>query len=941
MNLRNKVPFFMNYASGYFDTVSGTSPLNLPKAKAGNVKNLIAFGGTEQLPENYIDSVTAEGKCEQKSSSETIINATVVEPLTENDGVYSGFGSAGYAALSHIETSNIFNFHTNSWAVELDFTTGAVDGSYQQLAHFYNAPRGQANAKFGVFIGISNANKFNVVHSSNGTSWTGSMTGSYTVQSNTHYKFRYSFNGTIYKSEYSLDNGTTWIENTTYNSSSLVVDTDLYLNLGIYFDSNGDSHYQDPFKGSIDLKETFVNINGTTTSFWGYPTIPTPDAPIDIVCNNGTIKARHQSGLPLGYTLLNYATFDGTQEVDTGLYIHLNDEIRSKFQGSVGSTFAYGASTSNPRITCYLSSGNQRWGNVTVSNTGISGTALNTVVHNKTAFTVNGTSTNYPEGTDFTTNVTLTIGNCNGNISTAWFSGNFYYMEIDESGVLVAKMLPCTSPNNTVGFYDVVRNIFLAPTTGTLVAGTTATDPIEIYTDGTTETITDNQGNVATCQNLLSVGDYKDTQEILSGAVTRNIGIKVFDGSENWLSGGNNTGVYMTLGSAGSFVAGAGYCTHSIINPNSPNIVDMNQNEFCLYSNGNMSFKNAYTTSVSDWKTFLSDQYAAGTPVIIVYPLSTATTETVTGQYLEKEPLTVTGSLSNLVVNAVSSSHTAPTPIHPLDINCNNGVLKVNKNLITGSLTQGIYNNGVLDPTVTTWVAYDTLIPVESGKTYTLKAIPSVSGKTIEQNVMKYKDGVYIGYTALANVPYTFTPDSTYNQVKLQFAYKPRENITPSNITDIQLYQNGSIYTDGTQETIRVGTRNLFDEQWNRNTGTSTQTATWGQVVYANGWSTSSLIPVKAGQQYTVSYNTTVQIYVFYYESDGTMQQSYDTVNSTKKTFTVPNGATHIRLQVNKSTDAAIAALETQLELGSTATTYEPYYNGGSFECPMLLSVGS
>ena len=40
----------------------------------------------------------------------------------------------------------------------------------------------------------------------------------------------------------------------------------------------------------------------------------------------------------------------------------------------------------------------------------------------------------------------------------------------------------------------------------------------------------------------------------------------------------------------------------------------------------------ATLTTVNAWTTFLADQYNAGTPVIIVYPLATPTTETVTGQ---------------------------------------------------------------------------------------------------------------------------------------------------------------------------------------------------------------------------------------------------------------------------------------------------------------------
>ena len=38
------------------------------------------------------------------------------------------------------------------------------------------------------------------------------------------------------------------------------------------------------------------------------------------------------------------------------------------------------------------------------------------------------------------------------------------------------------------------------------------------------------------------------------------------------------------------------------------------------------------TTAIAKFKSFLADQYANGTPVIVVYPLATPTTETVTAQ---------------------------------------------------------------------------------------------------------------------------------------------------------------------------------------------------------------------------------------------------------------------------------------------------------------------
>ena len=327
---------------------------------------------------------------------------------------------------------------------------------------------------------------------------------------------------------------------------------------------------------------------------------------------------------------------------------------------------------------------------------------------------------------------------------------------------------------------------------------------------------------------------------------------------------------------------------------------------------------------------------------------------------------TVTG---NFLTNAgtgdfVAGSMAVPSPDAPMDIVSNNGVLKygvIGKNLFnptkvlfgyyrdrtTGDKTQSTQNFMSSD---------DGYIPCLPNTTYTFVGTKKTDGTYSKYNTIYFFDSVknYLGAS-----PYEISQPTTgttpNNCYYLQVRSNPLDTASVSiqdafaqfnwqlelgsTATAYEPYQEG-IYTDGTTETVEVHGKNLFDEQWNRNTGTSTAAATWGQVVTANSWSTSALIPVKTGQQYTISYNTTVQIYVFYYEADGTMQQSYDATSATKKTFTVPSGATHIRLQVNKSTEAAIAALETQLELGSTATTYEPYFNGGSATAEMLLKVG-
>jgi hypothetical protein len=56
----------------------------------------------------------------------------------------------------------------------------------------------------------------------------------------------------------------------------------------------------------------------------------------------------------------------------------------------------------------------------------------------------------------------------------------------------------------------------------------------------------------------------------------------------------------------------------------------------CLINGGFLSlwYGDNKTTAVADIKQYLADQYAAGTPVIVLYPLATPTTEQVDGQYL-------------------------------------------------------------------------------------------------------------------------------------------------------------------------------------------------------------------------------------------------------------------------------------------------------------------
>lgn len=156
-----------------------------------------------------------------------------------------------------------------------------------------------------------------------------------------------------------------------------------------------------------------------------------------------------------------------------------------------------------------------------------------------------------------------------------------------------------------------------------------------IYIDWTTETISSTL-STATAEMLLKVGDYQDVQSILDGAITRNVGVKVFDGTENWsphatLAGWFQLAEPLTYGGIAPAL-----CTHYPYSSTQGNAGvyfstgRYNPQTSRIIIADNVKFPN--TGMLADFKQFLADQYNAWTPVIIVYPLATPTTESVAGQ---------------------------------------------------------------------------------------------------------------------------------------------------------------------------------------------------------------------------------------------------------------------------------------------------------------------
>ena len=86
----------------------------------------------------------------------------------------------------------------------------------------------------------------------------------------------------------------------------------------------------------------------------------------------------------------------------------------------------------------------------------------------------------------------------------------------------------------------------------------------QVYTSGTKEVVTDNASNTATATDLLGIGTYLDTQEVLSGAVTRNVGILILDGTEDWVAYPSGNGYWLTIEDMLVSKRGNYYCSHAV-----------------------------------------------------------------------------------------------------------------------------------------------------------------------------------------------------------------------------------------------------------------------------------------------------------------------------------------------------------------------------------------
>ena len=274
-----------------------------------------------------------------------------------------------------------------------------------------------------------------------------------------------------------------------------------------------------------------------------------------------------------------------------------------------------------------------------------------TTVYDVTSVLKSGTQTLTVNGSTFSGTVSGTSNgknywlfgmNRNGSLNQG-SALIMYSTKLYKDGVMVRDFVPARrNSDNELGMYDTVSGQFFTNAgTGDFVAGNPVSDPVEIYTDGTVETIADSANHTATVATLLGVGDYKDEQNINTGAITRKVGIKVLDGTEDWNYSSNT--FHWDIGPTGIAPNAQTLCTSYA---------------YGTFGNFTMSGGNSWRLQLRDNRfttkqeltSWLADQYNAGTPVIVIYPLVTETTESVTGQTMTTAPVRqVSGSLATTI----------------------------------------------------------------------------------------------------------------------------------------------------------------------------------------------------------------------------------------------------------------------------------------------------
>lgn len=173
------------------------------------------------------------------------------------------------------------------------------------------------------------------------------------------------------------------------------------------------------------------------------------------------------------------------------------------------------------------------------------------------------------------------------------------------------------------------------------------------------------------------------------------------------------------------------------------------------------------------------------------------------------------------------------------------------------------------------------------------------------------------------------------------------ETLDDINIPSNWVSVGDTIPTDG-RKVLFKASKNLFN-QTSQIVGSGINTGT-GLIYTNSAWTISSMIKVSPSSTITLSANSSSgQLAIYQYSNGEITTQNYITYNQTNL-----NTTSSLSVTLNNATNYVVIGYRNdkglnniQLELGSSATTYEPYIeqdlivNGGKFIADQLVNVGA
>lgn len=442
---------------------------------------------------------------------------------------------------------------------------------------------------------------------------------------------------------------------------------------------------------------------------------PTPSVPQDIVCNNGTLMMVDDE-LPTGYKrvigfLMNNNSYWNIDDFP----LYGSDTLRFSFDATDACNVigAYSGSASGNNYSLYVGTSS----NYLRYKSGAYNSSVDFDKRYDVEITPTGSHGMKVDSTwtqqEFTTPTNLCIGTTSASASSAKLKGKLYG-NIEVVGR--AKFIPCERVSDSVlGYYDVISETFYEQKSGYSGAVSLGYDgshyALEII--GTPEMLSLGE-QTATVANLYAVGDYADEQEIISGILTRKVGMVVLDGKETgW-----------ALSDSGTTHRFRGTKPSDCITPASRAPIastHFKYNATGQATGGGFIGASTYwyfipedqTIDTSDkWKEWLAGQYAAGTPVIVLYPLAQEATEQVSPQALKTEAgdntLTGTINVQDVQFEATYVKGVTPAPQNLFD---------PTKAVVGREVDATAQYGGWYGPGALTLVGSD-YIPVVAGKYY-------------------------------------------------------------------------------------------------------------------------------------------------------------------------------------------------------------------------------